>query len=154
MGADDRFFVFGEDPFVALNTATDASPVWNEIEYGEEFNFDNSKSEGTFKPRATKFELYRGAKHSTVISFKYSLTLGVDPIADALYESFVTGCAIQFVWADRPLDVAGVRGVKAWCEVMKFPMPSKAEEGVMIDIEAKPTDYAEAGELIVPEYLE
>ena len=150
MGANN-YFIFGDEVKFYYNTGTDAVPVWVEIDNAEEPMVDLSKSEGTFKPRSIKFELTRGAKHQWAFSWKYSLTRAVDTVKDDLFDSFVNGTPIQFALTDRDIADAEAFGVKAWCEVMKFPISGKEEEGSQVDCEAKPTDYQEASVLIPPE---
>ena len=148
-----RLFLMGEDTLFYLNTGTNAVPVWAEIEWASEVNVDRTKGEATLKPKSIAYELTRGTKMQLSISFKYAMTLATDPIFDGLLDSFDNKTPKQFAWADRDIADANVFGVKAWCEVMKFPLPGKAEEGVEIDTEAKLTDYVEGGGLILPEYL-
>lgn len=155
MSTSKHFYAMGNEPLVLINLGTAANPTIVAMDHATEPMFDNGKGEFTFKPRGIDFELMRGAKKTLTVSLKYSFPTSdaVDPVADALYDSFINGTPVELIWSDRPLVDAGARGVRAWCEVFKFPMPAKAEEGVVIDVEAKPTDYCEDGNLIAPGYL-
>jgi len=155
--SQDHYFLHGDDVHFDINTGDDATPAWVAMDNAEEPSADLSKNQTTRKPRKIKYELTRGGKFSNAFSFKYSPVsrpdVASDAVFDKLWDSFINGKPVQLAMTSDGMASNDSFGFKAWCEIMKMPLPGTAEEGVMLDIEAKPTDYVESGALVSPDFI-
>lgn len=139
-----------------INTASNASPVWAELERAIDVSTPLSKAEVDVSRRGSNWKLVKGALKEGSIEFGYRYLAGADG-TDADYEdlldSFANNTPLQFAAMDGPIAGDGARGFKAYCEVMELPHDEPLTDGQVVNVVAKPTDYYVSGSLIQPELV-
>lgn len=155
MSADGHFFMMDDDAFFYVNLGTNAAPSWTLVDFAEEVSADLSEGDIDLMFNGSDFKLSRGGKFDLPLSFKYSRAKAdaSDPIHDRIFDSKVKREPIQFAWTDLPITDANAKGFKCYFRISKYPFKKAAEGQQMLDIEARPTDYCEAGTLVLPELI-
>ena len=155
MAEDGHLFMMDEEAFSYINLGTNATPAWPLMDYAEECSVDMSKSEIDLPFAGSKFKLKRDGDFECPVSFKYMRPKpGItDAIHQKIFDSFVNKTPVQFAWTDLAITETDAKGLKVYCEVMKYPLKKENEGAQMLDIEAAPTDYCEADTLILPELI-
>lgn len=128
----------GNDCKLYRNSATYASPTWNEITEVSDVSLPQSKGRGEFRTRASKYVKKKGGKIEAAINAKYTYDPGDDDFS-VLLASFNTGTTIDCAIVDGPIATPGTQGLRADVEVMEFPIDQPLEDGVSVDMVLEPT---------------
>ncbi len=134
------------------NSGTHATPVWVEITRTKGEKLPRSKKEISWEDRGSANEKTKGGHFQLAISFNYRHVRGAaDTVRAALLASLVNGTAIELLSIDAAVTESGAVGFRAYYEVMKMDKTAETGEAVIYDVEAKHTEFYEAGSIVEPD---
>lgn len=136
------------------NTGTDATPTWVEVTRAKDVSAPLSKGEADVSRRESNWKMSKGTLKEGGLEFGYQYKLGSDSVFDALVDSYLNGTPIQFAVMDQAIATSGAWGFKLFSEVMELPIDQPLEDGVVINVSAKPTDHEESGSLVEPDFIQ
>lgn len=121
------------------NTGTYAVPVWNLCDNIKDQTIDLNKAMGDVSRRAAggwKQEI--GVQKEGVITFGSVWDTSHDDYG-TFRDSWLDDTAIDMLFLDKEVTVAGAQGLRAEVEVVKFPRSEQLTEAMGQDIELRPT---------------
>lgn len=135
----------GGDCKIYRNTASYATPTWNEITNVEDLSLPMSRSQGEFKVRGSKFVLKKNSKIDLGVEFKLVVDKSDDDYS-VLRDAFLAEPAtvIEFAIMDEAIATTGANGLRASFEVAEFPLDEPLEGELSAAVKLTPAISANA----------
>ncbi len=146
--------VLGKDCKAYYNSATHATPTWNEAKYAINVSANFGKGEGDVSGRYSGWKKSKGALKELEITFTYRHKRGVDAVFDKILDSYVNGTPVEWAILDGDITLTKAQGPRAFCEVMSLNMTQELENGVEYEVTLKPTWFEEASNVVEPDWYE
>jgi len=146
--------VVGQECKLYYNTGTHASPTWVEVTRAINVNVSISKSEADQASRTSSWRKSRGALKDLEISFTYRKKQGTDTVFDALQAAALAGTVYEYAVLDGAATLAGVQGIRAFCELMTLNNGQDLEASEEVEFTAKPTYHEESSAEVDPDWYE
>lgn len=132
------------------NTGTFGSPSWAEVSNVRDLTLSDSMSEADVTRRAS------GGWRETVVTLREAsidfdmVNVSGDTQLAAIRSAYNSRAAVEFAIMDGDIAVAGSRGIRATCQVVKFELSQELENAQMYSITIKPSPAANPpSELVV-----
>jgi hypothetical protein len=131
--------VLGKDGKLYRNSATYASPTWNEVSNVKDLVINAEDAEADVTRRAS------GGFRETVgtireLSVEFNMVWDKDDTdLAAISTAWKARAAVEFLVLDGPEDVAGSEGVRATMRVASFPRNEELENAMEVPVVLKPT---------------
>ncbi|MGE0606563.1 MAG: phage tail tube protein [Pirellulales bacterium] len=127
------------------NSATYATPTWNEIPNVRDLTLSVEKGEADVTTRiANGWKLSKGALKEASIEFEMLWDSG-DTDFIALRDSFLNNTPIDMLILDGAENAAGSQGLRAICDVIGFTREEPLAEAMKVKVTVKPTYDATNG---------
>jgi hypothetical protein len=142
--------LLGLDCKLFRNTATYASPTWDEITQVTDVNVSQTTATGDISSRASTFKLWRPGQKDLTLEFTLRYDSGNTDFT-ALQSAFTGRTGIDMWVADGASATAGTTGIRANWMITEFSHEQPLEDGVNVKVSAKP--YIDATATQVPAYF-
>lgn len=145
--------VMGKDAKLYRNTATNASPTWNEIPNVRDLNVSDSMTDVDVSARdGGGFAMSDVGLQTIELTFQM---IGDYSDADfvALRESYYNRTALQYAVASGAIATAGTQYLKFVGVITAFERGEELDGVTMFDITIKPTRASEGGTLLLPSWV-
>lgn len=142
--------VTGGECKLYYNTATHAAPSWTLITKAINVSFSVSKGEADQSSRSSTWRKTKGTLKDLEITFTYRKKQGTDTVFAALVAAAIAGTATEFAVLDGVSTLAGVQGIRAFCEILSMGDTEDLESSQEIEFTLKPTYTEESNVEIDP----
>lgn len=143
----------GKNCKLYYNSATHASPTWVLIDRAVDVSISPfAKGEANVNSRASKWAKNIGTQIDAGISFGYRYKTGTDTVRDALIAAFLNGTPLEMAVMDGAIATTANRGLRAFMEIMEFPLDQPLADGVIVNVVAKVTYAEESSAVVDPDW--
>ena len=125
----------GVAQFLYRNSATYASPTWNNIQSAVDVELGLAKSMATIKSRLTAWEQNLPALKKGPLTFGLLGDTSQDDF-DVLRDAFIADTLLDLAIADGAIATSGTEYFRADFYLSDFPIKQKLEEGEQVDVQA------------------
>ena len=139
----------GQDCKLYRNTATYASPSWDEVDSARDVTLGLEKNETDISTRGNDgWEATATVRKKGSVEFELLWKPeGAD--FEAFRDAWLNGDSIEVAVMDGPIDTPGSQGLRATMQVIMFKRKEPLDGAVMADVSLKPTLAAQPPEWMV-----
>lgn len=131
----------GLDCKLYRNTATYASPTWNEVTVASDVTIPMEADAPEARSRASVLKQYLVAAIDTGVEFEILYDPAGDDFA-VLQGAFFGRTSVEFAVMDGAIATAGTQGLRATCFITGFSRNENRDDAVTVTVTAKPAATA------------
>lgn len=146
--------VIGQECKLYYNTGTHAAATWVEVTRAINVSATVTKGEAEQKARVSAWGGVKGTIKTLEITWTYLKKQGTDTVFDSLQAAFIAGTVREYAVLDGSATLAGVQGIRAFCEIMSMGDRQDLEASQEIEFTAKYTYTEESAASIEPDWYE
>lgn len=142
----------GRDERLYYNTGTHASPSWVWMKRTINRTVSLGKGEINFQDQESDWEKTLGAAKKLGLQFGYREKISAaDSVFAAIWDSYLNGTPIEVAAMAGNIATAGVKGFRAFIEVMELEQTAELEGMTEWSVSTKLTEHEEAGSIVEPD---